>query len=106
VPKLEIAFRQLRAAFRCGPEYFLGACQQLRLPLRGLVRVHVAALSHLGQRLFPLQGHERDFRLGLRSLISTPSSHGLLLLSLAKSWPFNLELSTYSRILTTVTNSI
>ena len=96
-----LAFQDLRspsdssvAAFRCGPEYFLGAlANNYYVIWFGCTSQRSATSASVCS---PFRTTSATFDLGLRSSISTPSSRGLLLLSLAIPWPFNLELSTYS----------
>ena len=80
---LEFFFRQFLAAISSKTEHVLCTLEQLLLPLGNLVRVHIEALCQLGQGLPALQSFQRCFRLQLGGVISTWSSQGVLLLSLA-----------------------
>jgi hypothetical protein len=54
------------ALLRGGGKYVAGPLQQLRLPLRDLMRVDVKALRELRQRLVAFNGGQRHLRLECR----------------------------------------
>src|SRR4051812_42331950 len=59
---------------RLGPEHPRSPFQELRLPTRDLIRMHVELLRKLGQRLLALDGSQGHLRLESRAVVPACSS--------------------------------
>ena len=69
--------RQMLPLVRSGGKYLDGPLQQLGFPLRDLVRVHIAALGQLCQRLITLDDSYRHLCFEYGCVVTTGSSHAL-----------------------------